>query len=107
MVTVRSSRDRIEHFTVRWPRQAGGRRIQGHYHGKVVGTLQKWPAKAGGRSPKGPAVAGATVFVSFVKIKTSVIIAKLLSVSSHKPMRDQSPQKWFEMSPFVSNFAPK
>ena len=31
-------------------------------HGKVVGTSQKWPDKAGGRSPKGPAVAGTTVF---------------------------------------------
>ena len=48
-------------MTGRWPHQAGGRRIQGHYHGKVVGTLQKWPAKAGGRSPKGPAVAGTSV----------------------------------------------
>ena len=28
----------------------------------MVGTSQKWPAKAGGRSPKGPAVAGTTVF---------------------------------------------
>ena len=28
----------------------------------VVGTLQKWPAKADGRSPKGPAVAGTTVY---------------------------------------------
>ena len=28
----------------------------------VVCTLQKWPTKAGGRSPKGPAVAGTTVF---------------------------------------------
>ena len=27
----------------------------------VDGTLRKWPAKPGGRSPKGPAVAGATV----------------------------------------------
>ena len=52
-------------MTVRWPRQAGGRRIQGHYHGKVVGTLQKWPAKAGGRSPKGPAVAGTTVLLFY------------------------------------------
>ena len=32
------------------------------YHGKVVGTSQKWPAKAGGHSPKGPAVAGTTVY---------------------------------------------
>ena len=31
-------------------------------HGKVVGTSQKWPAKAGGCSPKGPAVAGTTVY---------------------------------------------
>ena len=39
--------------------------IQGHCHGKVVGTLQTWPAKAGGRSPKGPAVAGTTVYINY------------------------------------------
>ena len=53
----------------------------------VVGTLQKWPAKAGGRSPKGPAVAGTTVYPIFYFLSQSYIY--FLFCLTHDPSEDK------------------
>ena len=58
----------------------------------VVGILQKWPAKEGGHSPKGPVVAGTTVYG---RNHLSYLVSCTFEHREYDPDRERKRLKYF------------